>query len=268
MNYFYKQLANSYKENNIQFLQQGDKLKEILKKIKSGDNAGTKHCAEFINGKFRECGFDVYGNAWNQKGVKKVVSGYDYFNKPKKYNKDSIDAYDKKASKWIYDNLKSSELDTNNIYFTNMHFENSAYQKRAFKEGKDVSSTHIGGVFWNGKYWESIHNVGGKVIKEPFVNAQKGDKYGVTALYEYEPEKLSWLDKIKKAVLSRKRGGTIKIKPENKGKFTDYCRGKVTQACITKGKNSKDPKIRKRATFADNARKWKKLEGGLLQWIS
>lgn len=63
-----------------------------------------------------------------------------------------------------------------------------------------------------------------------------------------------------------KKGNKIQIKPENKGKFTKYCKGKVTQECISKGKNSKDPKIRKRATFAANARKWAKKhqEGGEL----
>lgn len=65
-----------------------------------------------------------------------------------------------------------------------------------------------------------------------------------------------------------KYGGTvmakskIKIKPENKGKFTAYCGGKVTQKCITKGKNSPSATIRKRATFAANARKWKHAYGG------
>lgn len=54
-----------------------------------------------------------------------------------------------------------------------------------------------------------------------------------------------------------KKGNKIHIKKENIGKFTDYCGGKVTQECISKGKRSNDPKIRKRATFADNARKWK-----------
>lgn len=53
-----------------------------------------------------------------------------------------------------------------------------------------------------------------------------------------------------------KKGHKIKIKKQNKGKFTDYCNGKVTNACIQRGKNSKDPKIRKRATFAANARTW------------
>ena len=56
-----------------------------------------------------------------------------------------------------------------------------------------------------------------------------------------------------------KRGNKIKIDIEkkNKGKFTEYCGGNVTQKCIDKGKNSDSPTIRKRATFAENARKWK-----------
>jgi hypothetical protein len=55
--------------------------------------------------------------------------------------------------------------------------------------------------------------------------------------------------------LFAKKGGKIHIKKKNRGKFTEYCGGKVTEECIEKGKRSKDPKIRKRATFADNARK-------------
>lgn len=53
-----------------------------------------------------------------------------------------------------------------------------------------------------------------------------------------------------------KKGKKIHIKKQNKGKFTDYCGGKVTDACIQRGKNSPDPKIRRRATFAANARQW------------
>lgn len=61
-----------------------------------------------------------------------------------------------------------------------------------------------------------------------------------------------------------KKGG-IHIKKKNRGKFTEYCGGKVTEECIAKGKKSKDPKIRKRATFAANARKWKHENGGILK---
>ena len=54
-----------------------------------------------------------------------------------------------------------------------------------------------------------------------------------------------------------KNGSGIHIKKENRGKFTNYCGGKVTSECIAKGKRSSNPAIRKRATFAANARKWK-----------
>lgn len=62
-----------------------------------------------------------------------------------------------------------------------------------------------------------------------------------------------------------KKGG-IHIKKKNRGKFTEYCGGKVTEECIAKGKKSKDPKIRKRATFAANARRWKHENGGILKY--
>lgn len=54
----------------------------------------------------------------------------------------------------------------------------------------------------------------------------------------------------------------IEIKPENKGKFTQYCKSKgykgVTEGCISKGKKSKSSAVRKRAVFADNAKSWNK----------
>lgn len=61
-----------------------------------------------------------------------------------------------------------------------------------------------------------------------------------------------------------KKGNGIHIKKKNRGKFTEYCGGKVTQECIDKAKKSKNPTLRKRATFADNVRKWKHQKGGSL----
>ena len=61
------------------------------------------------------------------------------------------------------------------------------------------------------------------------------------------------------------KGGKIHIKPENRGKFTKYCGGKVTSECIAKGKRSSDPAVRKRATFAQNVRKFKHAYGGFLE---
>ena len=60
------------------------------------------------------------------------------------------------------------------------------------------------------------------------------------------------------------KGGKIHIKKANRGKFTDYCGGKVTSECIARGKRSKSAAVRKRATFAANARKWHHALGGYL----
>lgn len=65
-----------------------------------------------------------------------------------------------------------------------------------------------------------------------------------------------------------KKGNKIYIKKKNRGKFTDYCGGKVTDECIQRGKNSPNPKIRKRATFAANARVWKHQQGGTVKNIA
>ena len=62
------------------------------------------------------------------------------------------------------------------------------------------------------------------------------------------------------------KGSKIKIKKKNRGKFTEYCGGEVTQKCIDKAKKSKNPTLRKRATFAQNSRSWSKkhAQGGSL----
>lgn len=65
-------------------------------------------------------------------------------------------------------------------------------------------------------------------------------------------------------VLILKKGG-IHIKKKNRGKFTEYCGGKVTEECIAKGKKSKNPLTRKRANFASVVRKWKHENGGILK---
>ena len=59
-----------------------------------------------------------------------------------------------------------------------------------------------------------------------------------------------------------KKGGKadIHIKKSKRGSFTKWCKSQgfdgVTEECIRKGKASKDPRIRKKANFAANARKW------------
>ena len=66
-----------------------------------------------------------------------------------------------------------------------------------------------------------------------------------------------------------KAGKGIHIKKKNRGKFREYCGGEVTNECIQKAKKSKNPTLRKRATFAANSRSWshKRLFGGVINII-
>lgn len=59
-----------------------------------------------------------------------------------------------------------------------------------------------------------------------------------------------------------KKGSGIYIKKKNRGKFREYCGGEVTNECIQKAKKSKNPTLRKRATFAQNVRGWAKKHSG------
>ena len=80
---------------------------------------------------------------------------------------------------------------------------------------------------------------------------------GIQGMSQQEPEQTVQAANI------AKDGGGIHIKKKNRGKFTEYCGGKVTEACIRKGKNSSNPTTRKRATFAQNARNWNAFGGWL-----
>ena len=77
------------------------------------------------------------------------------------------------------------------------------------------------------------------------------------AYTQIELDSIEYPDMIDNELEIFKSGGKIHIKKKNRGKFTEYCGGKVTSECIARGKRSPNPTIRKRATFAANARKWK-----------
>ena len=64
-----------------------------------------------------------------------------------------------------------------------------------------------------------------------------------------------------------KNGSGIHIKKKNRGKFTEYCNGKVTAECIARGKRSKNPLTRRRAIFAANSRTWKHQDGGIINYM-
>lgn len=82
------------------------------------------------------------------------------------------------------------------------------------------------------------------------------DMEKIAAFKGYVPKIKS--DKLVSEAKPIKKGKSgIKIKKKNRGKFTQYCNGNVTQECINKAKRSGNKTLIKRAVFAENARKWK-----------
>lgn len=71
-------------------------------------------------------------------------------------------------------------------------------------------------------------------------------------------------DQRNEIMQSLKSGGTIHINPANKGKFTETKKrtGKSTEELT----HSKNPLTRKRAVFAQNAKKWNHKEGGQIDY--
>ena len=62
------------------------------------------------------------------------------------------------------------------------------------------------------------------------------------------------LEQLNRIIELLKKGGSIHINPENKGKFTATKKrtGKTTEELT----HSKNPLTRRRAIFAQNAKKW------------
>lgn len=74
---------------------------------------------------------------------------------------------------------------------------------------------------------------------------------------QIEVETIDYPNLIENELEIFKSGGKIHIKKKNRGSFTRWCNGKVTEECIRRGKNSSNPAIRKKAVFAANSRRWK-----------
>ena len=183
---------------------------------------------------------------WGQRGkaINSVVGEYDIYR-----------GYDKKGDylKYIdhwrinpYDVKEDKEYGQNN----------NSLLKRYFK-GKNDASFGLGTpVEIQGKYYlDDIYNVkgkdrGGRYLPEVVITGNKKKKQG---------GKMNILEFLK-------NGSGIHIKEKNKGSFTRWCGGNVTEECIRRGKNSSNPKIRKKATFAQNSRRWAKhKEGGIIK---
>lgn len=154
-------------------------------------------------------------------------------NKTKQLNK-AIDAANFKA--WNSLSNTASNIDTNNDLLSLANF--SAYGGPIFSTGAigyDLASRDL-----NNKQIQALGNM------------------RLTSL----PNSFNAIPEVN-TINTFSKGGGIHIKKKNRGKFTDYCGGKVTSECIQKGLHSSNPTTRKRANFARNARKWHSFGGWL-----
>lgn len=135
-------------------------------------------------------------------------------------------------------------------------------QQSDFQDMNLVNKNDVGKDGWFSKKAKNLAKRLNAQIK--FSNAYNRDKLSTAFSNASEAENLGLLANF--AAYGGqlfKNGGGIHIKKANRGKFTEYCGGKVTSECIARGKHSSSPAVRKRATFADNARKWH-ADGGIL----
>lgn len=102
--------------------------------------------------------------------------------------------------------------------------------------------------------YPSLKAFGGSLFND-VVGNNFNQSFTQGGMFQQEPEQT-----VQVANIAKDGGG---IKKKNRGKFTEYCGGKVTEACIRRGKNSSNPTTRKRATFAQNARNWNAFGGWL-----
>ena len=136
-------------------------------------------------------------------------------------------------------------------------------------------------------YWAPWGGLKGDKVRQKFIKAPLKEKARIYAESYLRPGKPRIADRqlstmqldsiynsrIKDIIVQKdggmldflKNGSGIHIKEKNKGSFTRWCGGNVTEECIRRGKASSNPKIRKKATFADNARHFKHQQGGIIE---
>jgi hypothetical protein len=122
--------------------------------------------------------------------------------------------------------------------------DNRVYSDSVFLDGKSIAK--------HAKRLEKMKN------KNPrFKEANSLIDSKLDELYNYQES-----TKQNEVKESFKKGGTIHIKPENRGKFnaTKKKTGKTTEELT----HSKNPVTKKRAIFAQNAKKWHHADGGTL----
>lgn len=237
-------------------------------KIDNNTTCDTTQCAAYSHQKLRDAGYKSSGNAWDSK-AKVIYNGWANTT-GSDYNTHGV-----AAAKDFYQNFDSTTLDPEVTYEVNMYYKNSPMAEEAYPDtdGNGLRGTHTGNLYWDPdqKKWIVEHNVHGTIYRDEWFNLQKkgarGSQYGITGLQQPRKKILGIFDTGGEMnyINYYKSGSGIHIKKANKGKFTDYCGGKVTSECIARGKHSASAAVRKRATFAANARKWKHEDGGILK---
>lgn len=161
-----------------------------------------------------------------------------------------------------------------------LHNFGAAKDYRLKIDGKVISPNNKGlykSVLWDAAKETGLHTVGDWDVAHIGL-AQEGKGTTWKDLSQNYPDifkgkrAVATIESLKKHGQNRllnqlahvhKDGGKIHIKKKNEGKFTEYKKrtGKTTE----EAKHSKDPKVRKMANFAANAKKWKHENGGVLE---
>lgn len=182
------------------------------------DKVETDQCATWSNGLLRKNGYAISGNAWGLNRVNTVFNGFDGLEKPSSYDRGKVEQYNHNATSNVYKYFDSKTLDTSKPYVVNMYYNGSPSQEDAYYNGKGVTGTHTGILTHDGKRWNVTHNIHGTIHEEPFISLQnKGNKYGVTAIYE--PRKETLIDQIR-GFFGFANGGKLGHKYDGEGEGT------------------------------------------------
>lgn len=162
-------------------------------------------------------------------------------------------------------NTKASAQENAARKFDSSSAESVLQQQGDYQDMNLVSKDDVGKDGWFSNKAKNLAKSLNKQIQ--FSNTYNRDKLDMAFSNADEQEGLNLLSGYfgYGGPMMFKNGGGIHIKKANRGKFTEYCGGKVTSACIARGKHSSSPAVRKRATFAQNARGWKHADGGPLE---
>lgn len=171
-------------------------------------------------------------------------------------------AFGSQINEEFVNKTKAQTAEAANTQFDNSSIESVIQQQMEHQDLGNVQKSQVGKDGW---FSSKAKNLTAKLNKQrQAVNSVNDEKINLALEGADEMQDLDLLANF--AAYGGqlfKNGGGIHIKKANRGKFTEYCGGKVTSECIARGKHSSSPAVRKRATFADNARKWH-ADGGIL----